>query len=83
LDVINYVVFDTEKNLIPFAGNYTVLEYSGKKNVHTATAGSFGLLTQENEEVFYAVTALRKGYLNNHGEWIVNISRFDSLNMDD
>jgi hypothetical protein len=79
-DEYNEAVFDIMSGKIMFKGNYTGLRYYGYK---FAGRGSGDLIDADTEGIFYAETSTRKGYLNSGGEWIVSVSKFDTLGAGD
>jgi hypothetical protein len=79
-DDYNDAVFDIMSGKILFKGNYSNLNFYGCK--YTGL-GSGELIDGDTEGIFYAETTTRKGYLNSRGEWIVNVSKFDTIGAGD
>jgi hypothetical protein len=72
------VVYDTINRKIAFKGDYSRLNFMGYKNIDFKSGSNAG-----RDGIFYAETVARRGFVNSNGEWIVSLSRFDSLDMDD
>jgi hypothetical protein len=82
-------VFDTITGKTAFTGDFRAVNFYGYKYAleRHADGGAAASVTAGGADssggIFYAETSTRKGYLNDRGEWIINISRFDTLAMDD
>ena len=81
------VVFDAIRGKISFKGDYQSVRFAGYKSTERADTESGGWVSGSGASgggasIFYAETATRKGYLNERGEWIVCLSRFDTLDED-
>ena len=86
------LVFNLIKGEIAFKGDYQTIQFAGYQNADI-TAGTSKSVASDDiigtvvtlddiNGIFYVETSTRKGYINDQGEWLVSLSRFDTLDAD-
>ncbi|MCL2058364.1 MAG: WG repeat-containing protein [Oscillospiraceae bacterium] len=86
------VVYNLERGEVAFSGDYYFVRFEGYRYTgasHLANTGGGGGVDGDgisdgigDGAIFYAETASIKGFLNERGEWIVRLSRYDTLDAD-